>query len=119
MVGLGHQQHATHEVCGGHTLGAFALSVPPSLLHFLVGISAIYCQRDVIAMNAEVTVVLVQCLQCGDVGSSRYHFIHPLDGLYHLVPLLLGKHRGPLMLGNLLVSMHAHDEVVPHGPRLA
>lgn len=26
MVGLGHQQHATHEVCGGHTLGAFALS---------------------------------------------------------------------------------------------
>lgn len=26
VVGLGHQQHATHEVCGGHTLGAFALS---------------------------------------------------------------------------------------------
>lgn len=26
VVGLGHQQHAAHEVCGGHTLRAFALS---------------------------------------------------------------------------------------------
>lgn len=78
------------------------LPVPPGLLHFLIGVSAIYCQGDVIAVNTEVTVVLVQCLQCGDVGSSGHHFIHPLDGLYHLVPLLLGEHRGPLMLGNLL-----------------
>lgn len=70
MMGLGHQQHAANEVCGGHPLGALAFSVPSSLLHFLVGVPAIYGQRDVIAVDAEVTVVLVQSLQCGDVGAA-------------------------------------------------
>lgn len=29
MMGLGHKQHAAHEVCGRHALGAFALSGGP------------------------------------------------------------------------------------------
>lgn len=53
-------------------------------------------------MHAEVTAVLVQGFQRGDIRSSRSNLIHPLDGLHHFVPLLLCKDGGTLVLGNLL-----------------
>lgn len=59
-------------------------------------------QSPLTPMNAEVTAVLVQGFQRGDIRSSRSNLIHPLDGLHHFVPLLLCKDRGTLVLGNLL-----------------
>lgn len=53
-------------------------------------------------MYTEVTVILVQGFQCGDVRSSCSNLIHPLDSAHHFVPLLLGKDRWSLVLGNLL-----------------
>jgi len=52
-------------------------------------------------MHAEVTVVLVQGLQRGDVGCPLHDLIHPLDGPHHLVALGLGEDRRALVLGNL------------------
>lgn len=59
-------------------------------------------QTPLTAMHAEVTAVLVQGFQCGDIRSSRSNLIHPLDGLHHFVPFLLCKDGGTLVLGNLL-----------------
>lgn len=36
-------------------------------------------------MNAVVAAVLVQRLQCGDIGSIFYNLIDPLDALDHFV----------------------------------
>lgn len=52
-------------------------------------------------MHTEVTVVLVQSLQGGDVRCSFYYLIHPLDGPYHLVALFLSEDRRTLVLGDL------------------
>lgn len=53
------------------------------------------------SVHTEVTVVLVQSLQRGDVRGSFYHLIHPLDGPHHLVAFLLGEDRRTLVLGDL------------------
>lgn len=59
-------------------------------------------QTPLTPMHAEVTAVLVQGFQRGDIRSSRSNLIDPLDGLHHFVPLLLRKDGGALVLGNLL-----------------
>lgn len=59
-------------------------------------------QTPLTPMHTEVTAVLVQGFQRGDVRSSRSNLIYPLDGLHHFVPLLLCKDGGTLVLGNLL-----------------
>lgn len=53
------------------------------------------------SMHTEVTVVLVQRLQGGDVRCSFYYLIHPLDGPYHLVAFFLSEDRRTLVFGNL------------------
>lgn len=59
-------------------------------------------QISLTPMHTEVTAVLVQGFQRGDIRSSRSNLIHPLDGLHHFVPLLLCKDRGTLVLCNFL-----------------
>lgn len=54
------------------------------------------------AVHAEVAVIFVQGFQRGDIRSPGRNLIHPLDGLHHLVPLLLREDGGALMLGDLL-----------------
>lgn len=54
--------------------------------HYVIGIHTVRRCCDVITVNAELTVVLVQSLQCRDVGSTFDHLIHPLDAPHHLVP---------------------------------
>jgi len=48
VVGLGHEQHAAHQVCGGHPLGASALPVAFLALHLGVRVFAVHSERDVI-----------------------------------------------------------------------
>ena len=47
---------------------------------------------DVVAVDAEVAVVLVESLNSGDVRRSLDHFVDPLDGANHLVALFLQSH---------------------------
>lgn len=53
------------------------------------------------SMHAEVTVVLVQGLQGGDVRGSFDYLIHPLDGTHHFITFFLSEDRRTFMLGNL------------------
>lgn len=52
-------------------------------------------------MHAKVTVILVQCLQGGDIRGPFYDLIHPLDGPHHLVAFFLSEDWRTLVLGNL------------------
>lgn len=52
-------------------------------------------------MHTEVTVVLVQGLQGGDVRRSFHYLVHPLDGTHHFVTLFLSEDRRSFMSGNL------------------
>lgn len=53
------------------------------------------------SVHTEVTVVLVQSLQRGDVRGSFNYLIHPLDGPHHLVAFFLSEDWRTLVLGNL------------------
>lgn len=48
VVGLGHEQHAPHQVCGGDALRALALAVAAGPFHLLVGVLTVHRERDVI-----------------------------------------------------------------------
>ena len=50
------------------------------------------------SMYTEVTGVLVQSLQSGDIGGALHYLIHPFDGPHHLVPLSLGEDWGAFVL---------------------
>ena len=62
------------------------------------------------SVYTEVTVVLVQGLQGGDVGCPLHYLIHPFDGTDHLIAFRLGKHWRPFMLGNLSCSIERVKE---------
>lgn len=88
-------------------------------------------------MHAEVTVVLIEGPQRGDVRRPFHHLVHPLYGPHHLVSLFLREDRRTLVLRNLTletrhtsgdsegwrvgagkaltVCVHSHDEVISHG----
>lgn len=59
-------------------------------------------------MHTKITVILIENLQCGDVGRTENHLVNPFDALDHLDALLLGKNRRALMFGDLLVGVYAH-----------
>ena len=60
--------------------------LPASCFYNMVGVRAIGGHGDVVAMDAELAVVLIQGLQGGHVGSSLDHLIHPLYRSHHAVP---------------------------------
>lgn len=57
--------------------------------------------RQLTSVHTEVTVVLVQGLQGGDVRRPFHYLIHPLDGAHHFVTLFLSEDRRSFMFGNL------------------
>jgi len=63
-------------------------------------------------MHTEITVVLVEHIQCGHIRSTEHHLIHPFDALDHLDALLLGEDRWSLVLGDLLVGVNAHNYLI-------
>lgn len=52
-------------------------------------------------MHAEVTVILVEGPERGDVSRPFHHFVHPLYSPHHLVSLFLREDRRTLVLRNL------------------
>jgi len=60
-------------------------------------------------VNTEITVVLVEHLQCGHIRSTEHHLVHPFDALDHLDALLLGEDRWSLVLGDLLICVNSHN----------
>lgn len=91
-------------------------------------------------MHAEVTVVLVEGPERGDVRRSFHDLVHPLYGPHHFVSLFLREDRRTLVLCNLTletrhksgdsgssegwrveaakgltVCVYSHDEVISHG----
>lgn len=67
-------------------------------------------------MDAEVTVILVEGPERGDVRRPFHHFVHPLYGPHHLVSLFLREDRRTLVLRNLTwESRHRPGESVSSG----
>ena len=60
--------------------------LPASCFYNMVGVRAVRGHGDVVAMDAELAVVLIKGLQGGHVGSSLDHLIHPLYRSHHAVP---------------------------------
>ena len=60
--------------------------LPASCFYNMVGVRAVGGHGDVVAMDAELAVVLIKGLQGGHVGSSLDHLIHPLYRSHHAVP---------------------------------
>lgn len=58
-------------------------------------------ERELTSVHTEVTGVLVEGLQGGDIRRSLHYLIHPLDGSHHLVPLSLSEDRWALVLWDL------------------
>lgn len=56
------------------------------------------------SVHAEVSIVLVQCLQGGHVGGPLHNLIYPFNGTHHLVSLLLGEDWRTLVLCNLTLT---------------
>lgn len=69
-------------------------------------------------MDAEVTVVLVQSLQGGDIRCSFYYLIHPLDCSHHLVAFFLSEDWRTLVLGNLRFEKEPGNELLITGRSL-
>lgn len=59
------------------------------------------------SVHAEVTVVLVEGPEGGDVRRSFHDLIHPLYGPDHLVSLRLSEDRRALVLRNLTLKRRA------------
>lgn len=55
-------------------------------------------------MHTEVTVVLVECPEGGDVRRSFHHLVHPFDGPHHLVSFFLSEDWRTLVLCNLTLK---------------
>lgn len=53
------------------------------------------------SVDAEVTVILVEGPERGDVRRPFHHFVHPLYGPHHLVSLFLREDWRTLVLRNL------------------
>eukprot|EP00053_Salpingoeca_punica_P007939 m.71999 g.71999 ORF g.71999 m.71999 type:complete len:435 (-) comp14396_c0_seq1:186-1490(-) len=110
----GEQEHPADEVGGGDALRALALLIATGRLDQMVRVDAVGSGRDVVAVHAEVAVVLVEDLHGRHIGSVLHHLVHPLAGAHHLVPLLLVHDGRALVLLDLSVAVDAHDEVVAH-----
>lgn len=63
-------------------------------------------------MHTKITVILIENLECGDVGRTENHLVHPFDALDHLDALLLGKDRRAFVFGDFLVGVYAHNYLI-------
>lgn len=71
-----------------------------------------YIPRTLTTMHTEITVILIENLECGDVGRTENHLVHPFDALDHLYALLLGEDRRALVFGDFLVGVYTHNYLI-------
>mmetsp|Transcript_19862 Transcript_19862/g.63119 ORF Transcript_19862/g.63119 Transcript_19862/m.63119 type:complete len:220 (-) Transcript_19862:220-879(-) len=124
MVLTGHEQHAPHQICGGHALGPLdgleaaqplgqRISVAP--IRRNARVIAVYDVVDVVPVEEQLDEIVGQLVR--DVPDD---LIHPLARDEGGEPLLLGhQRRSPLVALHLLIADQTHDKYVSQGSRLS
>lgn len=74
---------------------------------------AISSHCDIIAVRAEIAVVLVQGLDGGDVRRVFDNLVNPLDSLHNFHTLLHRENGRSFMKGNFLIRVNSDNQLRP------
>merc|ERR1719495_2017658 len=74
-VSFRHEQHPTNKIGCGNPFGTLAFLIPAICFDQMISVYTFCSAGDVVTVYTEVTLMLIQCLQGGDIGSCLDHFV--------------------------------------------
>mmetsp|Transcript_27692 Transcript_27692/g.63775 ORF Transcript_27692/g.63775 Transcript_27692/m.63775 type:complete len:405 (-) Transcript_27692:747-1961(-) len=124
VVVLGHEEHATNQIRGAHTLGSLDRLVPSHVLCHGVDVLAVGREARVVAVDDVVDLVLVEEAPHPHVVEHVRHvrnaLVDPLAGRHSLETLcVVHDRRATLVLLHLAVGVESNHKHVAHRPCLA